>query len=332
LKNLPSFVNDIFIKARFVNINKEEVSFKSQIASAVKVWEKEVHASLDKTVKKSLSLQKGLEDLTPEEIRAIASFEIGELPKQLASLAAVSSQKGVERAYADMKLLLSWNVDMTPVADFYQEHYKEFSGKLASDIQDRTREIIVDGIKNGTPIDELHQLISQTFEGPIRISVPAKLDDKGEVKRKEYVYTMDKDRYTTMVARTEMNRALNNGRVYGYQQSDIAKTLRWVANPGACEYCMPRNGEILNVEDAMDVLPYHPNCRCTFVVSEYKRYEEETESADLFADPEAVYSAKDGVHIMSFWQLSTAEEAKVNELIDSGKTEEAMKILSKKER
>jgi len=332
MRNLPSFVNDILIKARFVDINQEENSFKLYIYKAIKSWEKQVHSSLDNIIQKSLSIQKGIEDLTPEEIQAIASFELGELPKQLASLAAASSQKGLERAYSDLKMLLSWNIDMTPVADFYDEHYKDFSKLLAGDIQERTKEIIKDSIKQGTPIEDIHQQISKLFDGPLRIRVPAKVNDMGEVVRKEYSYVMDKDRYTTMVARTEMNRALNNGRVYGYQQSDIAKSLRWVTNPGACELCTPMNGQIYSVEESMDVLPYHPNCRCTWIVSEYKKYEEPTEATDMFADPDTIFSAKDGVHIMSFFQLSRAEEDKLYKLIDEGSTEEAMKILRQKEK
>jgi len=326
MDSVSSFFRDIIVKAKFVSVDKEEERFKTTLNRSIQEWKKQVLKKLDKEIAKSL-ISKALDDLDPSEIEAIANFNVGSMPKRLTSLAGVAAQKGLERAYKDMKMMLSWNIDMTPVADFYLSHYDEFSKILSSDMQARVKQLIAQAIKDGTPSTEVHQQIASIFDGPVVIKVPEKLDEEGKVARRGYEYTMDKDRYTTMVARTEIQRALNNGRVYGYQQSNIAKTLKWVANPGACEFCMPHNGEEYSVEDSQDLIPLHPNCRCTWVVSEYKKFEEETEGLDKFADPESIYSDADGVHIMDFFKLNESQFKDVNKMIDNGDVDQALKLL-----
>ena len=311
------------IKNKFIDANREESQFENTIKRYLKDWETAVHNKLDKTIHKQL------EGLTSDEIEAISQMKIGTMPKRLSSLAAAAAQKGVERAYMDLNTLLTWNIDMTPIADFYAQHYKEFSTILSEDLQRRVKEMIVDAVKDGTPTEEVHQQISEIFAGPVTIKVPEKVvDDK--IVRTAYDYEMNKDVYTTMVARSEIQRALNNGRAYGYQESGIAKSLKWVANPGACEFCLPHNGAVYNVEDTQDLIPLHPNCRCTWVVGEYKNYEESEQGPSKFVDPETIYADPNGLGLMEMMKMSDAEFDRVQKLIDEDKIEEAMKLIREK--
>ncbi len=324
MKETAKFLYDI-TKAKFVNVDREENAFESTINRFLLDWQKQVVRRYD------AKITKAMDNINPEDVEAIANFKIGSLPKRLASLAAAAAQKGLERAYMDMNVALAWDIEMSPIADFYLQHYAEFSRILSSNLQVRVKELVANAVREGTPTDEVHQQIADIFAGPVTIKVPEKTNEAGDIIRRAYEYNMNKDSYTTMVARSEIQRALNNGRVYGYQESNIVKSLRWVANPGACELCLPHNGEVHKTEDSQDLIPLHPNCRCTWVVSEYKDFGEGTDSSpDKFADPEKIVADPDGVGIMEFFKLDDAQYKKVNELIDAGKEEEALKILRSK--
>ena len=319
---ISTFFLDLF-KNRFIDVNKEESKFENTVKRYLKDWETSTHNNLDKTI------HKALEGLTPEEIEAISSIRIGTMPKRLSSLAAAAAQKGVERAYMDLNMLLSWDINMTPIADYYLQHYDEFSKILSSDLQNRIKEMISTAVKEGTPTEEVHQQIAEIYAGPVTIKVPEKVVDN-KIVRTAYEYEMNKDVYTTAVARTEIQRALNNGRVYGYQESGIAKTLKWTTNPGACEECVARNGAIYNVEDTQDLIPYHVNCRCTFTVAEYKSFEESQQGPSKFVDPETIYANPNGLGLMEMMKMSNEEFDRVQKLIDEDKMEEALKLIKEK--
>ncbi len=250
----------------FIDTDKEESQFKNTVLRGFKDWEKQVQDNYTQVISKALS---------PEDYENIYNFKIGSTPKRLASIATAIFQKGAQKAALDMNVVMSWNIDMQAIASFYVQHYEEFSKILADDLQKRIKEMISEAVKEGTPSTEVHQQIADIFAGPVTIKVPEKKDDEGNITRQGYEYEMDKDTYTTMVSRTEIQRAVNNGRVSSYDESNLAKTLRYVANPGACEICMPHNGEVQPVAETLDVIPRHPNCRCTWVVQEYKKFGEQ---------------------------------------------------------
>jgi SPP1 gp7 family putative phage head morphogenesis protein len=139
---------------------------------------------------------------------------------------------------------------------------------------------------------------------------------------------MNQDVYASSVARSEIQRAVNNGRVYGYQESQIAKTLEWHANPGASEECVQRNGSIYEVNDATDILPSHVNCRCTWVVDTYKDFDEVQRSPDIF-DTSNIISDPNGVGITELMKLSDEECDKFIGFCDNGEFEQAIKYLKK---
>lgn len=62
------------------------------------------------------------------------------------------------------------------------------------------------------------------------------------------------------IARTEMARAQNQAQLDSFEANGIEKVI-WVAEPGACEICKPRDDKSYKREDVPE-LPAHPNCRC----------------------------------------------------------------------
>ncbi len=75
---------------------------------------------------------------------------------------------------------------------------------------------------------------------------------------------------TETIARTEILRASSEGRNQSWQQGieggyiSSAAQKQWVTEPGACDICLPFDGEIVGItEDFPDGdPPLHPNCLC----------------------------------------------------------------------
>jgi SPP1 gp7 family putative phage head morphogenesis protein len=75
------------------------------------------------------------------------------------------------------------------------------------------------------------------------------------------------------IARTEINTAQNYGKQIGWEASFAEGTMafdtmkEWRISSGACDICIPLNGETVPVMSAFssgDLMPpLHPNCRCT---------------------------------------------------------------------
>jgi HK97 family phage portal protein len=99
----------------------------------------------------------------------------------------------------------------------------------------------------------------------------------------ESVYADAKGYRAERIARTETHMAANQGLAEAYQQSGYGY-MKWVANPGACQYCAEMDGTITAIgssfvekgqsvtgEDGkqfevsyrnVDYADLHPNCRC----------------------------------------------------------------------
>jgi SPP1 gp7 family putative phage head morphogenesis protein len=327
MKNTANFLSAIY-KGRFTEVKSEEEKFEQIINRYLRAWEAQVQNNLDKKYGQSTIYKSLFKALDPEDVAGMANFRIGDMPKRLASLGAAAANKGLRQAYTDMKLLLTWDIDMTPIAEYYLQHYTNFSNVLAQDIQDKIKKVVAESVTAGDPVNEVHKKIGEVFNQPITIKVPEKLNDVGEVIRRAYEYEMNKDSYTTTVARSEIQRALNNGRVYGYQQENIVKTLRWVVNPGACEICEEHSGQIYDIEDSQDILPAHPNCKCTFVVDTYKSYDESTDSIDKF-NAENIESDPNGMGFTEMMKLNNPDVDKVLKELDKNGVDKAMKLLRK---
>lgn len=65
-----------------------------------------------------------------------------------------------------------------------------------------------------------------------------------------------------VIARTEVMRAYNQGRVHLYREMKVEKVIWYTAlDERVCPVCGPLNGQEFELEDAPPC-PRHPNCRC----------------------------------------------------------------------
>lgn len=104
-----------------------------------------------------------------------------------------------------------------------------------------------------------------TQDGYIRMAVTAYRDRLGTAR-------------ATMIARTELLDAANQGRVGGWQLSAAAgiigpdATMEWVAGSDPCPDCEDLDGQTAPLggtfDSGDDAPPAHPNCACTVVISD----------------------------------------------------------------
>lgn len=69
-----------------------------------------------------------------------------------------------------------------------------------------------------------------------------------------------------MIAITETNRAANLAKLQSYKDSDAVRFVEIIvaADERTCEECLTLQGQKLTLDEAQNILPVHPLCRCTW--------------------------------------------------------------------
>lgn len=79
-------------------------------------------------------------------------------------------------------------------------------------------------------------------------------------------------RRAEVIARTEIVRAHAEGQLDAFEKlgvSELGVEVEWstAGDDRVCEECASMEGKVFAVEDAHDMIPAHPNCRCAFIPS-----------------------------------------------------------------
>ena len=118
---------------------------------------------------------------------------------------------------------------------------------LSNDLKLNIRKVLYDGISQKKTIEEItNDLLKLPLE-----------------KLPESKFSLAQR--AEMIAKTEYMRAYNRGSLYTYNQLGITH-VRIVNNgDNICDYCigLSKSG-IYTIEEAMDLIPAHPRCKCTF--------------------------------------------------------------------
>jgi SPP1 gp7 family putative phage head morphogenesis protein len=181
-----------------------------------------------------------------------------------------SASKGLE--IAAQRAGLESVEDLSPAI---QERLKIDSSALADDlargIVDRLREELAAGIRANETIPQLMKRID-TWVGSQTITIKPVLDAEGNIIREASSRVIGKNVLAEVIARTEANRAYNAGNLDALKQAGIEK-VQWLLASDACKECSEaaetapgeKLGKIMQLDEAHDMLPAHPNCRCTWV-------------------------------------------------------------------
>jgi hypothetical protein len=98
------------------------------------------------------------------------------------------------------------------------------------------------------------------------------VDAEGNVIRTGHTRTIDRSSASEVIARTEANRAFNEGNLDALDQAGISN-VQFLLSSDACEECRAvsesiqgeKLGKSMSIDDARELIPVHPNCRCTWI-------------------------------------------------------------------
>ena len=142
----------------------------------------------------------------------------------------------------------------------------KLSKQVSKELQNKIKNELLDGVKNGDSIPQLRQRVSDVWNNPITVTVPPKVID-GEVVRQGYSYEMSNKHWATTVSRTETTKAYNMGRLDGFRQGGVVSMVEFSTSPDErlCTVCAGLEGVQYSLDKADGIVPVHANCRCTLI-------------------------------------------------------------------
>jgi SPP1 gp7 family putative phage head morphogenesis protein len=170
-------------------------------------------------------------------------------------------------------VLASWNINIDfkllnkNTEKYFKKNNLTLSKQVSKKIQKLIKNEILAGVKNSEGVDEIKRRILKLWDKPIRIKVPAKYDELGNIIKKGYSYEMSAKQWATIVSRSELIKGYNQGRLEAYAQSGVVQAVQFSASADeiTCAVCWGMDGMIFTLEAAFGVIPVHAQCRCLFV-------------------------------------------------------------------
>jgi len=174
----------------------------------------------------------------------------------------------------DLRLdLETWDVinsEMLAAIDKYCTWLiREVTNETKQAVRDAIKAGMAEGEALGTIVTRLKETVGLTqrgmtavenFRGWLLDKHPELTPTQFESKVRTYTHTLHRRRLETIV-RTETAHAQNIGYAQLLEQQDIAK-VEFSPYPGCCDLCAVLEGKQYSPEEAGDVIPVHPNCRC----------------------------------------------------------------------
>lgn len=157
-------------------------------------------------------------------------------------------EAGIADPDADVAAVVRQGVHERSLSALFERNYRALEGMTEELGSDLSRELL-DGFSAG--------------EGPYDVSrrIRDTVGKAGDTGNMGYMARSD------VIARTEIMRAQHVGTTERYEQFGVSK-VRIVLTPDACELCHDLKAQgPFDMADAGDLLPRHPNCRCTISIA-----------------------------------------------------------------
>jgi len=143
----------------------------------------------------------------------------------------------------------------------YSRAFQELKG-ITSQMDTQISRVLSQGLIDGKNPKELAELLTKTISGPVGdLGIT---DTLGRF--------IPAERRARMLARTEIIRAHSQGMIQeakNWAVEGVKVVAEWVtAGYKVCPECAALEGKTFSLDEAMNLLPLHPNCRCTFVFEE----------------------------------------------------------------
>ncbi|MFX0084296.1 MAG: phage minor head protein [Candidatus Hodarchaeota archaeon] len=273
------------------------------------------------TKKQTLPIK--VKQLNLGDIDKISDLKLSDLEKQLNDIEFKIAQKGATKAKIDLGLQ---NVPrVTAVKGNIASRVRDFTDNVGVNIKSKLKAEILAGIKAGEGTSDIAKRIRSVYRKPVPVEVKP-LYREGKLIRAGYSYDISNKRWSEMVARTESSWSVNKGRLEAYKSSELVKNVEWETADNPCEACAAMEGQILELYEAENMIPYHVHCKCTWTVYEYKKEDEKLpEPPSMFSDE--LYEHPDGVGITGIIKMRPGAEKVFNRALELGNYRLAEKIM-----
>ena len=143
----------------------------------------------------------------------------------------------------------------TDALDFMSQYNLVLAGDVHRELADGIRRTVMSGIATGKGVEDIVRDLGHVVKDP------ESFRHAGSKVFRKAQYRME------VIARTEVLRAHNQGRIKFHQQVGVEK-LEWMTmeDERVCPVCGPLDGKVFDT-GRFPPQPAHPNCRCTSVVA-----------------------------------------------------------------
>lgn len=155
---------------------------------------------------------------------------------------------GAELGYADLNHRLLFTQADQEAFYFLKKYNFDLIKDLNKELQEGIQEVITRSVLEGNGYKETARLLLEIPLTPLensRISLRQRAE---------------------MIARTEHARAVNTGTLQAYSNMGVTEVnIQTVGDSDVCDYCLDLEANNpYSLEEAMNLLPAHPNCRCSY--------------------------------------------------------------------
>jgi len=143
----------------------------------------------------------------------------------------------------------------TDALDFMTNYNLVLAGDVHRELADGIKRTVMNGIATGKGVEDIARDLGRV------VKAPESFRHAGSKVYTKAQYRME------VIARTEVLRAHNQGRIKFHDQVGVRK-LEWMTmeDEQVCPICGPLDGKVFDT-DRFPQQPAHPNCRCTSVVA-----------------------------------------------------------------
>ncbi|MBI4063481.1 MAG: phage portal protein [Elusimicrobia bacterium] len=217
-------------------------------------------------------------DELPEEAKQLDELEVllelidqEKIARLLEKFSLEAARKGLNLSARRAKLE---NVeDLTrALEESLRSNAAILAGHVSEALKASLRQALIEGIAASETIPQLMRRIEDQLDSVATVSVRPTLDAQGNVLRAGHTRQMERSTAAEIIARTEANRAFNEGNLDALSQAEIQR-VQWLLASDACPQCVAaaeilagnKLGKVLSIDEASGQIPVHPNCRCTWI-------------------------------------------------------------------
>ena len=219
----------------------------------------------------------------------ISDVEVEPFSTDMKGSTSLTFMAGGQSALATFDIERNFKVVDDSGLKWLSQYETTLATSMTQQISTKVRFELLEGMRNLESIPQIKNRVQGVWNESIDIIVPPKVGKNGAILRAGYSYSIPASEWATMVARTEVSRAFAMGRIEAFTQMGVVEKVQWLVSPDErlCPICGAMEGETFTLQEASNLIPIHPQCRCTWVpiVGNYANAREQANAnlADLYS-------------------------------------------------